>query len=46
MTHPITNSLAAIAAMLITITSIGTIVAVPPANAHIAATPIAISELA
>ena len=42
MTQPFTNSLAAIAAVMLTLTSIGTIVSVPQASAQ---SPVATSML-
>lgn len=41
MTNAITQSLAACAAILLTLTSIGTIITVPPAEAHPAMTELA-----
>lgn len=46
MTYNFTNSLAAFAAIFLTITSIGTIVSLPPAQAHTAQNTIILNELA
>ncbi len=46
MSQNFTNSLAAFAAVILAITSIGTIVTVPPASAQATNSPITMTELA
>lgn len=46
MSRTYTNSLAAFAAIFLALTSIGTIVTVPPAQAHNAPVAVAMAELA